>query len=399
MARNSARLSLLVGATFVLSSVLPTLAPAQTVSFTASEFTVGANPRSVAVGDFNGDGKQDLAVVVGYSSVSVLLGNGDGTFQAAPDVRVGVCPLCEGAGLVAVGDFDGDGVQDLAVQTGHFVEVALGNGDGTFQAPSIAFGFFESPRSLAVGDFNGDGVQDLAVADSVRGVGVAIGNGDGTFSTSGAKLFAGTHPWSLAVGDFNGDGAADLAVADQGSTKVWVLLSNGDGTFQAARSFDVGCHVPTEVAVGDLNGDGAPDLAIASSLGKCSVLLGNGDGTFQAAQPLDAGTGFPSAIAIGDFNRDRVPDVAVAHQDSNSVSVLLGNGDGTFQAAQSFDVGTAPVAIAVGEFNAPVPRGLAVRRKEAQDLVVTNSGSDSISVLTNSTPRGATRGPGEGSSP
>jgi len=394
MAKNSGRLSVLVGAIFAFWSTLPAPAPAQTVSFTATELTVGANPRSVAVGDFNRDGKLDLAVVVGYSSVSVLLGNADGTFQAAPDVRVGVCPLCQGADLVAVGDFNGDGVQDLAVRTGHYVEVVLGNGDGTFQASSVVFGFFEAPTSLAVGDFNGDGVQDLAVADSVRGVGVAIGNGDGTFAV-GARLFAGIHPWSLAVGDFNGDGAADLAVAALGSTKVWVLLSNGDGTFQAARSFDVGCHAPTEIAAGDLNGDGALDLAIAGSLGKCSVLLGNGDGTFQAAQPLDAGSGFHSAIAIGDFNRDRVPDLAVANQDSNSVSVLLGNGDGTFQAAQSFSVGTAPVAIAVGEFNAHVPRGLAVYRKEAQDLVVANLGSNSISWLINDTPRGAPNGPAD----
>jgi hypothetical protein len=386
MARNSGRLSVLVGAIFAFWSTLPAPAPAQTVSFTATELTVGANPRSVAVGDFNGDGKRDLAVVVGYSSVSVLLGNADGTFQAAPDVGVGVCPLCRGARLVAVGDFNADGVQDLAVQTGHFVEVVLGNGDGTFQAPSVSFGFFEAPQSLAVGDFNGDGVQDLAVADFVRGVFVGIGNGDGTF-TSAPKFFAGIHPWSLAVGDFNGDGAADLAVGDLASTTVRVLLSNGDGTFQAARSFNVG----SIVAAGDFNGDGALDLV--TGFGKSSVLLGNGDGTFQAAQPLDAGTGFPSVIAVGDFNRDRVPDLAVANAGSNNVSVLLGNGDGTFQAAQSFGVGTAPVVIAVGEFNAPVPRGLAVHRKEAQDLVVTNSGSDSISVLINDTPRGAPNGP------
>ena len=254
---------------------------------------------------------------------------------------------------------------------------------------------------MAVGDFNGDGVPDLAVAESAQrleGVYVFFGNGDGTF-TSGAKLLVGIRPpRSLAVGDFNGDGVADLAVTALGSLNVWVLLSNGDGTFEPERSFDVGCG-PTAIAVGDLNGDGALDLAMASNYGKCSVLLGQGDGSFRAAEPLDAGTaGVATAIAVGDFNRDRVPDLAVANWDSNSVSVLLGNGDGTFQAAQSFAVGTTPVALAVGDFDHGEPRGLAVHRKDAQDLVVANSHSNSVSVLINTTPRGARTRPG-GASP
>src|SRR5207245_256421 len=330
MARSTARLFLHVGATFLPSSVCPALAPAQTVSFTASEITGSAGPGSVAVADFNGDGKQDLAVAeLNPGSVSVLLGQGDGTFQAAPDVRVGVCALCLFARFVAVDDFNGDGVPDLAVVANHFVLVFLGNRDGTF--PALPNGgaprFFEAPSSLAVGDFNGDGVPDLAVAESAQrleGVYVFFGNGDGKF-TSGAKLLVGIRPpRSLAVGDFNGDGVADLAVTALGSLNVWVLLSNGDGTFEPERSFDVGCG-PTAIAVGDLNGDAALDLAMASNYGKCSVLLGQGDGSFRAAEHLDAGTaGVATAIAVDDFNRDRVPDLAVASWVSNSVSVLLG---------------------------------------------------------------------------
>src|SRR5439155_697618 len=160
MARNSVRLYLLAGATFVLSSVLPTLASAQTVSFTASEITVGANPGSIAVGDFNGDGNQDLAVAnPNASSVSVLLGNGDGTFPAAQRLDAGTGPFS-----IAVGDFNRDRVPDLAVahQDSNSVSVLLGNGDGTFQAAQ-SFDVGTAPVAIAVGEFNAPVPRGLAM--------------------------------------------------------------------------------------------------------------------------------------------------------------------------------------------------------------------------------------------
>src|SRR2546425_30496 len=285
MNRNSTRLLLLVAATLFFSSAFPNPAPAQTVSFVAREdYAVGPNPASVAVGDFNRDGRPDLAVANYAASlpgtVSVLLGNGDGTFQ-----------------------------------------------------PALIFGTSgANPEYVAVGDFNGDGVPDLAVAHSGSTPGtvsVLLGNGDGTFQP--ARLFAaGQGSLSVAVGDVNGDGRPDLAVANYYSNDVSVLLGNGDGTFQAAQSFTTAGPNPVTVAMGDVNGDGRLDLAVTNSAntssgalpGNISVLLGNGDGTFQTARTLDVGI-TPAFVAVRDVNGDGRPDLAVANFNSNNVPVLI----------------------------------------------------------------------------
>jgi hypothetical protein len=188
-------------------------------------FDAGTGPVSVAVGDFNGDGKPDLAVANHTSNdVSVLLGNGDGTFQAPRSISTGLNPFS-----VVVGDFRGDGHQDLAVanSTSNTVSVLLGNGDGSFQpAHNINVGF--STRSVAFADFNGDGHLDLAVVYS-GGVRVLLGNGDGSFQpTTVSYVIAGAgFPTSGAVGDFNGDGRPDLAVTDQYANNVSILLNDG----------------------------------------------------------------------------------------------------------------------------------------------------------------------------
>jgi hypothetical protein len=255
----------------------------------------------LAVGDFDGDGKIDLAVAsfstYTNGSVSVLLGRGDGTFQKGVTHSLGTRPV-----FVAAGDFNGDGKLDLAVANAYVpatcpdwglpfpsgplayssVSVLLGNGDGTFQT-ALSSDPRGNPRSIAVGDFNGDGKLDLAVAnpdfpvppcgldDDLGGISVLLGKGDGTFQAAGAYN-AGRFPQSVAVADFDGDGKPDLIVANYGSLSVSVLLGKGDGTFQDAISFNVG-GPPQSVVVGDFNGDGKPDLATAEWDYGVSVLL------------------------------------------------------------------------------------------------------------------------------
>jgi len=312
---------------------------------------------AVATGDFNGDGKLDLVVANNEgNNVSIFLGNGNGTFQPAVSYSAGPGTLPD---AIAVGDFNGDGKLDLAVTsngnaTGN-VSILLGNGDGTFQ-PAVLYLAGSNPSSVAVGDFNGDGKLDLAVANNDGGnVSILLGNGDGTFQTA-LDFSVESGPSSLAVGDFNRDGKLDLAVANNVSGNVSILLGNGDGTFQPAANYSSGTGSnPAAVAVADLNGDGKLDLAVANNgSANVSILLGNGDGTFQPAANISTGTGStPAGIAIGDFNGDEKLDLAVTDSIGGDVSFLLGNGDGTFQPAVNFaaGVGLPPGPMAIGDFN------------------------------------------------
>jgi len=349
------------------------------VSFAAgSPLAVGPNPQSVAVGDFNGDGIPDLAVT-NYSdqTVMVLLGNGDGTFATGSPHAVGVAPAS-----VAVGDFNGDGILDLAVanNNGNTVTVLLGKGDGTFttsSTPSAGIG----PVSIAVGDFNGDGIPDLAVADNGgNSVTVLLGKGDGTFTISSTPG-VGIAPDSIAVGDFNGDGIPDLVTANRTDNTATVLLGRGDGTFAVAKGSPITVgSVPFSVAVGDFNGDGIPDLAVANEFDDTvTVLLGKGDGTFTTSSTPAVGFS-PASVAVGDLNGDGITDLVTANEGSNSVTVLLGRGDGTFTTSSLPAGGFTPYSAAVGDFNGDgIP-----------DLITVNYNNASVTVLLNRTSHQAT---------
>ena len=334
----------------LLFLVIGTLAATAVGFKTPVNYGVGTFPDSIVAGDFNRDGKLDLAVA-NYSDikVSVLLGNGDGTFQARMDYAVDY-----GGSSVAVGDFNHDGKLDLVVTTssdayGSAVGVLLGNGDGTFQ-PYLDYPTAYGPYSVAVADFNGDGNADLATANYASGgfsVSVLMGNGDGTFQPHMDYGLGGSR--SIVASDFNGDGKPDLVAADTFSSTVSVYLGNGDGTFQPPVAYGAASQ-PDTVAVGDFNRDGRPDLATANEGATFSVLLGNGDGSFQA--PVTYPTVYGQSLAVADFNGDMRDDLAIAHfQYPWTVGVLLGNGDGTFQGELQYATGAYPNAVAVVDLN------------------------------------------------
>jgi len=334
-------------------------------------------PENVVTGDFNNDGILDFAVVdFDTSTISVFIGLGNGAFQPA----VTYATANPGDDL-KVGDFNGDGKLDLvsvgALEGPTPVSVLLGNGDGTFQ-PEVSYSVGNGAISLAVGDFNGDGFQDLAVANTNSNtVSILLGEGNGTFQQQ-KQYTVGDGPFYVTTGDFNGDGVLDLAVVNTNDSTVSVLLGNGDGTFQAEVVYPVGDGEsngsPDYILAADFNKDGKLDLVTANyNDNTISILLGNGDGTFQAQVTYATGDG-PNDLAIGDFNHDGNLDVAVSDNNDTTISMLYGNGDGTFQAPVIDDLaGGGPWGIASGDLNGD---GLT-------DLLVTNNGDGTVSVLLN----------------
>ena len=335
----------------------------------AASFGVGSNPSSVTVGDFNGDGNPDLATAnLSSNDMSVLLGNGAGSFGAATNFTVGFNPSS-----VTVGDFNGDGNLDLATANSFSstVSVLLGNGAGSFGA-ATSFGVGNSPLSVAVGDLNGDGKLDLATANfSSHTVSLLLGNGGGGFGAA-TNFGAGTNPRTVTVGDFNGDGNSDLVTANNTSNTVNVLLGGGSGNFGAATSFGVGT-TPLSVIVGDFNGDGNSDLVTANEGShNVSVLLGNGTGSFGTAANYAAGA-YPRSVKAGDFNGDGRDDLVTANIGSENVSVLLGDGVGGFDPPTDFVVGGQSLSVAVADFNGD----------GKPDLASANYFSNTVSVLLN----------------
>jgi hypothetical protein len=306
----------------------------------------GSTTASLAVADLNGDGKPDLVVASQSGSVGVLLGIGDGTFQPVVTYSAGGAVSVS----VAVADVNGDGKPDLLVanqcDTGvgncknPSVGVLLGTGDGTFQA-ATTYAALDGLDSLAVADVNGDGKPDLLVTSGSNNnnIGVLLGNGNGTFQPVVAYSSGGEGAMSVAVADANGDGKPDLVVGNTclinncAFGSVGVLLGNGDGTFQPAVAYNSGGSGAWSVAVADVNGDGIPDLVVVSYFYyTVDVLLGNGDGTFQTATTYGSGGIAPTSVAVADLNGDGKPDIAVANFCNNenfcptgTVGVLLNN--------------------------------------------------------------------------
>jgi VCBS repeat-containing protein len=392
---RSIRLAVLIGSTLVAalllspSSFAGTLAPSAalvepSVSFTGpTSLDAGSFPNSVAVRDFNGDTYPDLAVANQFSgNVSVLLGTADGTFSDPNNpinIHTGGFPSS-----VAVGDFNGDARPDLAIADAYSgtISVLFGNAGGGFSLqtdPPYAAGSF--PASIAVGDFNADQHPDLAVADQLTGdILVLRGRNDGTFIRPAERVATVAEPGSVVVANLNSDTDPDLVVAEHVSfgsnlSRVLVLLGSTDAIFTTPAEVAAGLD-PVPVAVGDFDGDTDADLAVADqSPGEILVLLGAGNGSFTGLSTLTADSGL-SGTAVGDFNRDGDPDLAAANVNSGEVSVFVGGAGGSFAGPTNFSAGSFPNSVAVGDFNADA----------RPDLVFTNAGANSLSVLLNNTP-------------
>jgi hypothetical protein len=313
-----------------VSSVLTLQSPANPA--------IAQDESQIAVGDFNGDGIPDLAITTwATGAVLIWLGNGDGTFRPGNSYSTGPNP-----NAIAVADFNSDGNPDLAIAnfncglgcTGT-VTILLGNGDGTFTPTATSPATGSGPQGIAAGDFNGDGIPDLAVAnfdgDSIT---VLLGNGDGTFTAAPVISFPfNTTPPFILAGDFNGDGKLDLATFSDGTNGVIVLLGKGDGTFPTTITTPTpNLQAEPSTAMADLNEDGIPDLVVTSFSGDATVLLGTGNGAFAIGATLGF---YDLGLTVGDFNGDGIPDLAANY--GYEVNYLMGVGDGTFTTGPTFD--------------------------------------------------------------
>jgi Bacterial Ig-like domain (group 3)/Chitobiase/beta-hexosaminidase C-terminal domain/FG-GAP-like repeat/NHL repeat len=347
-------------------------------------YSTGPQPEDAAIGDFNGDGKQDIAVLnsnfpcaTGSASISVFLGNGDGTFSTSAPLTLNTCSVTEN---IVVADFNRDGRSDIAYGSSAGITILYGNADGTFTPQSVYSG--GSISTLAAGDVNGDGTPDL-VFQSGGATTILLGQPGATFTPASASSVPAAD-W-IKIADINGDQKQDLLLWD--GSNITVCLGNGDGTFGAPTV----TQIPNEIlggsaepyATGDFNADGKLDVVIEGGISIGSgnavdgivVLTGNGDGTFSVGSPIAISTTAASdsgSVVVHDFNGDGKDDVAVLND--YTVQVLISNGDGTFTPGASLDSGaeTDPdnLTLTVGDFNGDgVP-----------DLASVNSDADLVAV-------------------
>ncbi|MBI1354036.1 MAG: hypothetical protein GC160_06800 [Acidobacteria bacterium] len=341
-------------------------------------YNIGGGPGGVASADFDGNQQADLAVA-GSGGLKVILNPRIGrTPQATP--RLAVAGATTRSTDVAAGDFTGDGAADLVI-SGNGLSLLAGNGDGTFRAP-VNIGP-SAPLAIRAADMNGDGRPDLLTVEDSGGAGTAavlLSGAGGTFTR--ATYAVGRSPRSVAAADFNGDGRPDLVVGNFGDLStpagVSLLLANPSGNYRPATPLDAGLS-PAIVEVGDFNGDGKADLAAAGQLAGAPsfffglrLLLGNGDGSFRAMPDLETNFG-PTDLIASDFNGDGLLDLVMAHCcGATDMSMLLGNGDGTFRVIP-FPGGASPSSLAAADFGGEGPVDLAVvgASSTAQDAVAT----------------------------
>jgi hypothetical protein len=331
--------------TFTLTVQQGTACAGASVFTNAADLT-GGILQAVAIGDFNSDGNQDIAVAsYGLGTVLIRLGDGAGGFSGTTTVTVGSNPYS-----VAIGDFNNDGKQDFAAANiaSANVSIRLGDGAGNFSGTTNV-GVGTSPQEVAIGDFNSDGKQDFAVANvNSNTVSIRLGDGAGNFSGT-TNVGVGSGPKSVAIGDFNSDGKQDFAAANGGSNTVSIRLGDGLGGFSGTTNVTVG-STPVSVAIGDLNSDGKQDIAVANrGSNTVSIRLGDGGGNFSGSTDVGVGSS-PLSVAIGDFNNDGNQDFAAANNNASTVSIRLGDGAGGFSGTTNVSV-DSPDSVTIGDFN------------------------------------------------
>lgn len=343
-------------------------------TFAQPRYGTGYPSGGIAMGDLDEDGHLDAALNES-SRVSILLGEGDGTFTAS-----GTYPTGDASTGIVLGDFDRDGHLDVATARTYGVAFLRGAGDGTF-SPAAYFAGGESHSVIIATDTNGDAILDLVVNNQATDVEVFQGNGDGTFWAY--RVFSGWSPQGIASADLNGDQIQDLVIGSKPSSSgpggLAIVRGLGGGSFAAPVHLTWGA-VPGEITIADLNGDALPDLIATRYLlagdyaDEVSVFLGLGGATFAPRQVYPAGDGARWA-AVGDLDGDGVVDIATANVSSVDVAILRGDGSGGFAPRLRFATLASLLGLAIGDVDEDGDNDIAVAVSTALASVLLNSGT------------------------
>lgn len=370
MVRSIILLSLLIASLILGCSEKNSYVPPDLL-YLFKSYPVGKNPTAIKTGDFNQDKFMDIITSnIGSNSLSILFGNGDGSFQPQTPIQV-----CQEPRNLAVKDFNMDQHLDfaLACSGSNQVAIFLGKGDGSFKR-GPRYRVNRTPVSIASEDFNNDQKLDLAIALRNDKLQIFFGTGNGRFQV-GPLYVHGDKPTSIATADLNRDGYFDLAVTNGGpmSSAVSIWLGQDDGAFLFSADYRTGKR-PLSVSFADFNTDGSLDLLVVNGqMNTITVFLGNGDGTFLDGIDSGGDAG-PMESLAQDFNGDKIPDIAVVNIQSGSLSMLFGKGDGTFQyPPRNYKTPRGPFAL--------TSLTLAINRGEQPGLAVANNADNSVSIF------------------